>query len=114
MKKLYPRCHPYWKNEDGDTIKNNNVKGLAVSADDFLLPCCWLDMTDRDNKINGITYMRREHLKIQNNDSIDDIVNSEEWKHFHRVLLEAPYDAPERCKTKCSKPLPKGAGNEIR
>lgn len=98
---IYPRCHPYWT-VDGEKIKNKDPRGVTHSARGWLLPCCWSDNIDeryvKDFEFFGFY---EEELRLENNDNIEDIITSDEWKEFHRTLLEEPENAPTLCKKKC-------------
>ena len=103
--KLYPKCHPYWY-KDNKKIQNPNIKGVAYTAEGYLLPCCWCD---RDQpKIRQqfeLLGLYEEDLQLSNVDNIySEILQSPEWYTFHKILLEEPNLAPDVCKRKCSKP----------
>ena len=103
--KLYPKCHPYWE-EDGEKIKNPQVKGVAYTAEGYLLPCCWCDRDQpKIRKEFEFLGFYEEDLKVSNVDDIkEEILKSPEWYTFHKMLLEEPNNAPEICKRKCIEP----------
>lgn len=81
--KLNPKC-----------FQNNHQ--LGHSAEGYLLPCC---MSDH----GVIPELWKDHLKIENNNNVEDIINSKEWKTFFEVLKDFPNDAPSICKKFCGK-----------
>ncbi len=86
---LKPKCH--------------NGKGIAYVSTGHLLPCCWCDTIHPKAKQQfidlGFFY---EDLKLENNDTIEDILLSDVWIDFHKMLYERSEDAPYICKKKCS------------
>lgn len=81
--KLDPKC----LNEDAQ---------LGHSAEGYILPCC---MSDH----GAIPQLWKEHLKIENVDSVDEILNSKEWISFFEMLRNNPNKSPSVCKRFCSK-----------
>lgn len=102
---IYPRCHPYWI-IDGEKVPNTEYKRtghrLAYTSMDYILPCCWCDTVSSKPDMERFNLLS-ENLKVENNDSIEDIISSDEWVMFHEGLLEFPDLAPRVCKSKCSK-----------
>ena len=45
--------------------------------------------------------MRDEKLKLENNNSVDDILNSDEWKDFMHTLWHNPKKATTLCQKRC-------------
>ena len=76
-------------------------KEIAYTATGYLLPCCWLD-----NPVgwveSQIKRLRQEHLKVKNNDTIEDIITSDEWFDFFEELKRNP---SRTCKRFCGVPL---------
>ena len=101
--KLYPRCHPYWI-EDNKIIKNNFPRGVTYSAKGYLMPCCWSDSARKSN-IKDFEYFGffEDALKLENVKDINEILMSDEWKEFHRILLQEPKKSPAMCKRRCGK-----------
>tara|TARA_X000001316_G_C911987_1_gene27100 strand:- start:425 stop:715 length:291 start_codon:yes stop_codon:yes gene_type:complete len=85
--KLYPRC-----------ISGN--KPPAYSSTGYILPCCWCD---DDKVLEEFDFIMKEHLKLENVETIDDIFLSEEWIDFFKMLNNNSNDAPFVCKKYCSK-----------
>ena len=102
IKKMYPKCHPYWVIGD-KKIKNTDVRGIAYVSTGHLLPCCWCDF-ERADVVNQYAEfgLFNEDLKVENNESTLDILMSPEWRSFHKMLLEEPEKAPLPCKKYCS------------
>mgnify|MGYP003311752208 FL=1 len=82
---IYPRCL------DG--------KAVGYSASGHMLPCCWCD----DYKDPGFNSLLTEELKIVNNNTVEDIFNSEPWKEFDKKLRSGKY-LPKTCYKFCGKP----------
>lgn len=71
---------------------------LFFSSDGFFYPCCWAGGPNNEFK-----HLTKEKFKLENNDSIDDIIRSDEWNKFYSDLLDKPEDAPNICKRNCGK-----------
>jgi len=93
MCKLKPRCFVENKEHYGW------LQGIAYTSDGYLLPCCWLDSIGYKQDLERLNLLD-ESLKLENNE-VEDIINSEQWKEFFRVLVEDPDNAPCKCKLKC-------------
>lgn len=79
----------------------NKKKEFGHSAGGWILPCCWLDpneMPITDDRINALF---SEDLKIENVDIIEDILLSEPWINFSKVI-KSGNNVPKICKLKCS------------
>jgi len=91
------------------TPKCLSGKGYGYSAQGYLLPCCWCD--PRENRtVNGKVDLEteeiksifwKEHLKLTNVDSINEILRSKEWRNFYDTLVDDPNNALEVCKRYC-------------
>ena len=102
--RLYPKCHPYWKDGD-EIIANNSAQTIAYTAEGYLLPCCWCDSENIKSRseLEHFGFYQLD-LKVSNVDDITaEILWSPEWNNFHNSLLEDPENAPAICKRKCSK-----------
>ena len=84
--KLYPRCM-------------SGKKPPAYSATGYILPCCWCD---DDKVLTEFNFLMKEHLKVDNVESIDEIFLSEEWINFFKMIEHNPIEAPFVCKKYCS------------
>ena len=73
--------------------------GFSNSEGGYILPCCWCDQPKRIKQFASLT---QEKFKITNVDSIDSIVESDEWQEFFDMLINRPEKAPETCKKYCS------------
>jgi len=102
MSRLFPKCHPYY-NVDGEIVENKRKMGPAYTATGYMLPCCFCDTGNSDWKKEFEFYgLWSEHLKVENVESIQDILTSDEWYDFHKMLIDNPEAAPQVCKLKCS------------
>lgn len=71
---------------------------LGHSNEGFLMPCCWCACIIGDEELK---FLSQDHLKLSNVDSVEQIINSEEWNEFFRILKEQPENAPQICKYMC-------------
>ena len=83
---LHPKC-----------IKSYHAMAYVNSG--FLLPCCWVDGTENEKEIPTLL---QEHLKLENNEHVYDIIKGKEWFDFYDGLLDNPNDAPYECWRHCS------------
>ena len=87
MKKINPKCLTF--------------KELSYTAEGWLAPCCWLD-----NPVSWqepqIKKLKKEHLKLKNNEKVEDIMYSKEWKDFFKELDINP---AKTCQRFCSVPI---------
>ena len=76
-------------------------RAAAVTATGVVLPCCWLDQPSslRDEKVDTLFEAK---LNIDNNDTIEDIINSAPWQKFMRELVEKPKESSPICLRMCS------------
>ena len=76
---------------------------ITLSSEGYFTRCCWLDdELYRNQKWVGSFF--NKHLNIENNNNIEDIFNSKEWKRFWKMLLKNPQDAPPVCYEYCASP----------
>lgn len=94
MTKLEPRCFPE------RFKKEKEIMGIAYTSTGYLMPCCWLDEIHYINEYKKIG-LHDEELKLSNNECVEDIVYSEQWQNFRRILVEEPHNAPTICRYKC-------------
>jgi len=73
------------------------TRPLGHSAQGYILPCCWCDNIIYKDKYVELLY--QEELKIENNNSIEDIINSEQWQEFVNAIHSD--DPPKVCKSFC-------------
>jgi hypothetical protein len=86
---LKPKCHKF--------------KGAAYVSSGHLLPCCWCDTIYPEAKEEFIKLgFFFEDLKLENNDTIEDILMSDVWIDFHKKLIKNPEEAPLVCKKNCT------------
>lgn len=98
---IKPECSPFYYDEEGEKIdaKKKYVKGIAYCADGFILPCCWCDQPE-EKAFENLGF-KDDKLKLENNVSVDDIINSDVWKMFMYSILHEPDRAPRVCRKKC-------------
>lgn len=76
------------------------LQGIAYTSNGYLLPCCWLDSKTYESELKAKGLLN-EHLKLSNNNSVEDIISSEEWVKFIAELHSNPNNALTKCKEKC-------------
>ena len=79
--------------------KVDQSKDYGHSAKGFLVPCCWCDRIIEEDDIL-LHNLYKDHLHLDNVDTIDEIIFSDEWQEF----LEAMKDyktAPKVCQQYC-------------
>ena len=98
---------PMSKVED-KKIKANTLKpkclltnrDLSYSGTGHILPCCWVNTQFNDKYVKPLF---KDTLKIENNNSVEEILDKNEWKEFMNVLENNPDDKlPYACKKYCS------------
>ena len=80
-------------------VEKPRGKFVGHNATGHLLPCCWCENTDDPD----FDTLLQDHLKIENVDGIDEIILSNEWLEFVRILVEDPLKAPKSCWRYCGK-----------
>jgi len=70
---------------------------LGWSATGYLLPCCWMD----HENMSLIPELVQEKFKLSNVKTIEDIVESEEWKSFFDKIQNDQENAPSVCHHYC-------------
>ena len=80
--------------------KNGSIQCLGHTAEGYVLPCCWLANSKTKNLVKfGLV---KEKLKISNNESIIDIIQSQEWLDFYRLLRTGDSEElPDTCHIMC-------------
>ena len=74
---------------------------ITLSSEGYFTPCCWLD----DELYRNQPYVNnfyKEHLNIENNENVQNIFDSKEWKEFWDILLNKPENAPPVCYEYCA------------
>ena len=74
---------------------------ITLSSEGYFTPCCWLD----DELYRNQPYVNnfyKEHLNIENNENVQNIFDSKEWKEFWNILLNKPENAPPVCYEYCA------------
>jgi hypothetical protein len=101
LKYIKPRCAPFYYDDAGEKIYAlKHIKGIAYLANGLLAPCCWCDQPPFYPEFED-RGMRDEKLKLENNNSVDDILNSDEWKDFMHTLWHNPKKATTLCQKRC-------------
>ena len=74
---------------------------ITLSSEGFFTPCCWLD--DELYRVQPwVDTFFQSHLNIENNENIEDIFESKEWKDFWEMLINNPDNAPPVCYEYCA------------
>tara|TARA_X000001036_G_C20008965_1_gene533568 strand:+ start:94 stop:456 length:363 start_codon:yes stop_codon:yes gene_type:complete len=96
MNKLKPQC--LYKHD-----KQDHSKTYGHSAKGFILPCCWCDTVNPETDTQLMKLMKEE-LLLENNNSIEDIIDSPEWNEFYtNITTPENYDkVPKVCKRYCT------------
>lgn len=94
MSVLDPKCQ----------IENPEKKPAALTADGYILPCCWLDYPG-DDKYIQYWDLKNKELLLSNNDNVKDIFTSEQWFLFMDMLKTSNNvsEIPNACLRHCSK-----------
>lgn len=78
-------------------------EGFAHACSGHIIPCCHLDF--RGNTDPAYKDLLKDELKLSNNDSVEDILTSEEWLNFGNAVLKGLNEgieyAPTSCQRKC-------------
>ena len=70
---------------------------LAWSAAGHLLPCCWYD---NQNK-KFIPQLLQEKFRLSKDNTVEDVLNSEEWKDFLDKVKRDDKSLPPICHMYC-------------
>lgn len=76
-------------------------RDLSFSNTGHILPCCWLNT---QNKEIGVSKLFDSKLHIDNN-TVEEILNSEDWKNFFNILKNDSSKVPFTCKRFCTNDL---------
>jgi len=76
----------------------NGQQLITLSNEGYLVPCCWADSGPLNEEWN---FLKQEHLNIKNVSSIEEILDSKEWKNFYEILTKHPEQCPSCCKLHC-------------
>ena len=79
----------------------NGEMEYFYSAEDYLLPCCWCGEFVAKPESNDPKIQSLMTNKLSEVDSVEQIVESKEWKEFWDILFDDPNNAPVPCKSKC-------------
>ncbi len=79
----------------------NNEKEIALSATGWILPCCWCDNSTEDlNEFRALGFFDSD-LKLENSNSLNEILTSDCWTNFYSILNNRADFAPRVCKSFC-------------
>tara|TARA_Y100000034_G_C6511761_1_gene219936 strand:+ start:106 stop:375 length:270 start_codon:yes stop_codon:yes gene_type:complete len=79
-------------------------KGCSLSyhPSGYILPCCYTRVNDGSNFRHGIiSTLYKEELKIDNVDSIEEIIFSDEWRDFFDIIENKQDEWPAICLKVC-------------
>lgn len=86
-------------------LKSEDYEGFGTTATGYIIPCCYCDSYGKDissyDPLCAALY--DEELKLENNDSIEEILLSDQWRDFYAAISAGPEKAPEVCKRICYK-----------
>lgn len=78
-----------------------NWREFGHTAQGWLLPCCWMERGQ--TPIDSIhETLFEEDIKLSNVNSINDILNSNQWQNFYKSL-QSYETACTRCQSKCGR-----------
>lgn len=76
------------------------------STTGHILPCCYLDdIFENAYACELQKNLFKDHLKIENNESIRQILDSKEWLAFYKAIddaVEGKADPPQTCFLQCT------------
>ena len=77
-------------------LLKENATDVGHSPLGFLTPCCYTCVNSPE-KHKGISQLYAEHLKIDNVDSVEEIIFSDEWIEFFDMIKNRPEGWPDIC-----------------
>lgn len=83
-------------------LLKENATDVGHSPLGFLTPCCYTCINSPE-KHKGISQLYAENLKIDNVESVEEIIFSEEWLEFFNMLENRPEDWPDICIKICDR-----------
>ena len=85
-----------------------NNESFGSTSTGYIVPCCHCDVNSSRRNPNDVLLnnLYDISLKIENNDSIDDIIISDHWKAFYDAIDSGPENAPLICKRICFRETP--------
>lgn len=92
---FYPQCVHGIYREDG-----RNLRLTAYTNNGYLLPCCLIEGVEFHPVFSKFL---DPDLKVENNESISDIITSDTWVDFFDNIINRK-DVPEICLRKCARP----------
>tara|TARA_B100000579_G_scaffold321683_1_gene271371 strand:- start:88 stop:1140 length:1053 start_codon:yes stop_codon:yes gene_type:complete len=101
------------KKDNVNTLKPKCLltnRDLSYSVTGHILPCCWVNTSFDDTHIKPLF---TDNLNIENNNSVEEILNKDEWKKFINVLENnSDENLPSVCKRYCSVAVNRNVENE--
>jgi hypothetical protein len=88
QKDFSPRCLPI--DDINDYQNNENRQSAAMTNRGELIPCCWLDIPQTLK--HPIMQEMLKVSKIDENETVKDILFSKEWREFAKNLVERNMD----------------------
>ena len=88
QKDFSPRCLPI--DDINDYQNNENRQSAAMTNRGELIPCCWLDTPETLK--HPIMQKMLKVSKIDENETVKDILFSKEWREFAKNLVERNMD----------------------
>lgn len=76
-------------------------RDLSFSNTGHILPCCWLNTQYKEIEVSKLFDSK---LHIDNN-TVEEILNSEDWKNFFNILKNDSSKVPFKCRSKCTNDL---------
>lgn len=80
----------------------NGTRTRALTADGFIVPCCWVDSYKCRNH-SVYKHFFDEKLHIDNYENVEEIEDSQIWNVVEDMINEAHEDL-DLCHKMCSKP----------
>lgn len=86
--------------QNGVKKSKDVTQSIAYTADGFLLPCCWCDALSTRKDIEKLGFYDSK-LSLKDNKTVDEILYSDVFYNFVKIITHYPEDAPRCCKEKC-------------
>jgi hypothetical protein len=86
-----------------DCLRTKAAKQVMFTSRGYFLPCCECDTTNSRKEFQLLGFFQ-EKFHVDNLESVEQVkavINSDEWQHFYKGLLESPENSPEICKEFC-------------
>ena len=94
---IRPKCFPFDKH--GNDVQDQMKNCVAFTAGGYYLPCCWMDTwRERQENKHGLF---NEELNVNSGKTAKEIINSETWKKFYKMIFQDPDNVCQKCKDAC-------------